>query len=139
MAKGFNLVVLIGNLGADVESRTVGKGEKETAVANFRIAISDDYKNSEGEWVEKTEWVGIVAWGKLAELCEMYLYKGSKVQVTGSMQTRTYENKDGNTVYVTEVKARDVMFLTPKSDSQAPGEVEPLRKLAEAADADLLF
>lgn len=119
MARGVNKVILVGNLGQDPELRYTGSG---TAVCNLRLATNESYKNSDGETVEKTEWHSIVTWGRLAEICNEYLNKGSQVYFEGSLQTRSYEDKDGNTRYVTEVKAREMMMLSGRgaSDSLEP-------------------
>ena len=108
MARGVNKVILIGNLGQDPELRYTGSG---TAVCNLRLATNESYKDSNGELVEKTEWHSIVAWARLAEICGEYLKKGSQVYFEGSLQTRQWEDRDGNTRYTTEVKAREMMML----------------------------
>lgn len=109
MARGVNKVILVGNLGQDPELRYTGSG---TAVCNLRLATNESYKDSNGELVERTEWHSIVAWARLAEICNEYLTKGSQVYFEGSLQTRNYEDKDGNTKYVTEIKAREMMMLS---------------------------
>ena len=103
MARGIDKVILVGNLGQDPELRYTGSG---TAVCNIRLATNESYKDASGEWVERTEWHSVVAWARLAEICNEYLTKGSQVYFEGSLQTRSYEDKDGNTKYVTEIKAR---------------------------------
>ncbi len=108
MARGINKVVLIGNLGQDPELRYTGSG---TAVCNMRLATSDRYKDQNGEFVDKTEWHNVVAWSRLAEICGEYLKKGSQVYFEGSLQTRSWEDRDGNTRYTTEVKAREMLIL----------------------------
>ncbi len=108
MARGVNKVILVGNLGSDPEVRYTQSG---TAVANFNVATNESYKNREGELVEKTEWHRIVAWSRLAEICAEYLKKGEKVYIEGSLQTRQWEDKDGNTKYTTEIKAAEMMML----------------------------
>ncbi len=108
MARGINKVILVGNLGSDPEVRYTQSG---TAVANFNVATNESYKNREGELVEKTEWHRIVAWSRLAEICAEYLKKGEKVYIEGSLQTRQWEDKDGNTKYTTEIKASEMMML----------------------------
>jgi single-strand DNA-binding protein len=109
MARGVNKVILIGNLGQDPELRYTGSG---TAVCNLRIATNESYKDASGEWVERTEWHSVVAWSRLAEICNEYLKKGSQAYFEGSLQTRSYDDKDGNTKYVTEIKAREMMILS---------------------------
>jgi len=114
MARGINKVILIGNLGADPELRYTGSG---TAVCNLRLATSESYKDRDGNMVENTEWHSVVAWSRLAEICGEYLKKGSKVYIEGSLQTRQWEDKDGNTRYTTEIKAREMQML----DSRGAG------------------
>ena len=114
MARGINKVILIGNLGQDPELRYTGSG---TAVCNMRLATNESYKDSNGEFVEKTEWHSIVAWARLAEICGEYLKKGSQVYFEGSLQTRQWEDREGNTRYTTEVKAREMMMLSGRGGS----------------------
>ena len=113
MARGINKVILIGNLGQDPELRYTGSG---TAVCNLRLATNESYKDSNGDLVEKTEWHSIVAWSRLAEICGEYLKKGSQVYFEGSLQTRQWEDREGNTRYTTEVKAREMMMLSGRGD-----------------------
>ena len=105
---GLNKVMLIGNLGADPELRFTANG---AAVANFRIACSRSYTDREGQRQEVTEWVTIVAWQRLAELCGQYLSKGRPVFVEGRLQTRQWQDREGNNRYTTEVVANDIQFL----------------------------
>lgn len=109
MARGVNKVILVGNLGQDPELRYTGSG---TAVCNIRLATNESYKDASGEWVERTEWHSVVAWARLAEICNEYLKKGSQVYFEGSLQTRSWEDKDGNTRYTTEIKAKEMMMLS---------------------------
>jgi single-strand DNA-binding protein len=113
MARGVNKVILVGNLGQDPELRYTGSG---TAVCNLRLATNESYKDASGEWVERTEWHSVVAWARLAEICNEYLKKGSQVYFEGSLQTRQWEDKDGNTKYTTEIKAREMMMLSGRGD-----------------------
>ncbi len=113
MARGINKVILIGNLGQDPELRYTGSG---TAVCNMRLATNESYKDADGNMVDKTEWHTVVAWSRLAEICGEYLKKGSQVYFEGSLQTRSYDDKDGNTKFTTEVKAREMMMLSGKGD-----------------------
>jgi len=127
MARGVNKVILVGNLGQDPELRHTGTG---TAVCNLRLATNESYKDASGEWVERTEWHSIVAWGRLGEVCGEYLKKGSQVYFEGSLQTRQYDDKDGVTKYSTEIKAREMMMLSggesrgPKPSAPASSESE---------------
>jgi single-strand DNA-binding protein len=113
-----NKVILIGNLGVDPELRFTQNG---TPVASFRIATSERWKDKEGNQQEQTEWHNIVAWGRLGELCNEYLNKGSKVYVEGKLKTRKWQDQNGNDRYTTEIIARDVQFLTPRGEGGGGG------------------
>lgn len=107
--RSVNKVILLGHLGADPEVRYTQGG---TAVANLRIATNESYNDkTSGERVEKTEWHRVVAWGKLAEIVGQYLKKGRQVYIEGSLQTRQYQDQQGNTRYSTEIKANDLVML----------------------------
>ena len=108
MARGVNKVILIGNLGQDPELRYTGSG---TAVCNMRLATTESYKDRDGNMVENTEWHNVVAWARLAEICGEYLKKGSQAYFEGQLQTRQWEDRDGNTRYTTEVKVREMTML----------------------------
>lgn len=114
----FNQVTLLGNLGKDPELKYTPSG---TAVCNFSLATTENYKDRDGNRQDKTEWHNITAWSQLAEICGKYLQKGSKVFIQGKIQTRSYDDRDGNKRYVTEIVARDMKMLDskPKSDQQA--------------------
>jgi single-strand DNA-binding protein len=114
MSRGVNKVILVGNLGQDPELRHTGNG---TAVCSLRLATDESYKDKDGNKVEKTEWHSIVVWAKLAEICAEYLKKGSQAYFEGSLQTRSYDDKDGVTKYVTEIKATDMRMLGGRGDS----------------------
>jgi len=116
--KSVNKVILIGHLGQDPEVRYTGGG---TPVCSLRIATNDSYKNKDGDLVEKTEWHSIVAWARLAEICGEYLRKGSQVYIEGSLQTRQWEDRDGNTRYTTEVKAREMVMLGGRGSEGSGG------------------
>jgi single-strand DNA-binding protein len=109
-----NKVILIGNLGADPEIRYTQSG---MAVANFRIATTDRFKDREGEWQERTEWHRIVFFGRTAEVCGEYLTKGKQVYVEGRLQTRSWEDKEGQTRYTTEIVGRDMKMLGQRGDA----------------------
>ena len=102
----------IGNLGKDPELRYTASG---TAVASFSVACSERFKDKDGNQQEKTEWVNIVAWRQLAEICAKFLSKGSQVYIEGRLTTRSYDDKDGNKRYVTEIAAEKVEFLQTNS------------------------
>src|SRR4051794_39155779 len=108
MAGGVNKVILVGNLGADPDMRYTPSGQ---GVCELRIATSESWNDKNGQRQERTEWHRIVVWGKRAEVCSKYLAKGRQVFVEGRIQTRTYDDKDGNKRYITEIIANDVQFL----------------------------
>ncbi|MDU9049412.1 MAG: single-stranded DNA-binding protein [Candidatus Electrothrix sp. Rat3] len=108
-----NKVILIGNLGADPELRYTQSG---VAVASFNVATSRRWKDKEGQQQEETEWHRIVAWQRLGEVCNEYLHKGSKVYVEGRLQTRKWQDQNGNDRYTTEIIASDIQFLTPRGE-----------------------
>ncbi len=112
-----NKVILIGNLGNDPEVRYTSGG---AAVANFNIATNESWVK-EGQKEERTEWHKIVCWNKTAELCGEYLSKGRTVYIEGRLQTREWEDKDGNRRYTTEVVAQTVQFLGGNPNSQNAG------------------
>ena len=103
-----NKVILIGNLGKDPEVRFTAGGR---AVARFSVATSDAWTDAEGSRQERTEWHNIVVWGKQAESCGQYLQKGRQVYIEGSIRYRSYDDKEGNKKYITEVIAQRVQFL----------------------------
>ncbi len=108
MAGGVNKVILVGNLGADPDMRYTPSGQ---GVCELRVATSESWNDKNGQRQERVEWHRIVVWGKRAEVCSKYLSKGRQVYVEGRIQTRTYDDKDGNKRYITEVIANDVQFL----------------------------
>jgi single-strand DNA-binding protein len=108
MAGGVNKVILVGNLGADPDMRYTPSGQ---GVCELRVATSESWNDKNGQRQERTEWHRIVVWGKRAEVCSKYLAKGRQVYVEGRIQTRTYDDKDGNKRYITEIIAADVQFL----------------------------
>jgi single-strand DNA-binding protein len=131
---GVNKVILVGNLGADPELRYTGSG---TAVADLRVATSRRWTDRQGSQQEDTQWHRIVVWGKQGENCKEYLSKGRQVYIEGRLQTRQWEDRDGNKRYTTEVVAQEVQFLgggrgggggfdgapPPPSDRDAPPDM----------------
>lgn len=103
-----NKVQLIGNLGQDPEIVNLDGGVK---LAKFSIATTDSYKNAKGEKVEDTQWHNIVAWGKTADIVENYLTKGKQVAVEGKLTHRSYETKEGEKRYITEVRCNELLML----------------------------
>ena len=115
---GVNKVIIIGNVGADPELRYTPGG---TAVANFNVATNESWTDNNGERQERTEWHRIVVWGRLAEICNQYLRKGSKIYVEGRLQTRSWEGQDGQKRYTTEVVAREMQMLDGRGDMESGG------------------
>lgn len=103
-----NKVQLIGHVGQDPEIKNLEGGKK---VANLTIATNDSYKNDKGEKVEQTEWHKVVAWGKTAEIIEKYVTKGKEIAIEGKLTHRSYEDKNGEKRYITEVVVNDVLLL----------------------------
>ena len=144
MAKqGYNKVVLIGNLGRDPEIRyTPAKQE----VAKVSLGVTRTYKAKDGSRVDQTDWVNVVLWGKLAGVVEKYVHKGDTILVEGRLQTRSYETKEGEKRYVTEVVAENMLMLGSKNHGSgaAPKTEEETLDLGEdmggeggAEDADI--
>ena len=106
-----NKVQLIGNLGNNPEVITLESGKK---LAKFSIATNENYKNAQGEKVTNTEWHNLVAWGKTAEIAENYLEKGKEIAIEGKLTTRSYDDKEGNKRYITEVVVSELLLLGTK-------------------------
>jgi single-strand DNA-binding protein len=109
MARGVNKVIIIGNLGADPETRAMPSG---TTVANLRVATSESWRDKQtGEQQERTEWHRVALFGRLAEVAAEYLRKGSQVYIEGSLRTRKWQDKQGNDRYSTEIVGNDLQML----------------------------
>lgn len=117
---GINKVILLGNLGKDPEIRSLENG---ASVAKFPLATSESYKNRNGERVETTEWHNVVMWRGLAEIAEKFLKKGSKVYIEGKIRTRSYDDKDGNKKYITEIEADNMLMLDGRGDRPDGGSM----------------
>jgi single-strand DNA-binding protein len=115
-----NRVQLIGRLGKDPESRLTPTGKK---VAHFSLAVSQRWKSAEGD-KEYTEWVNVEAWGRLGEVCQQYLHKGSLVFLEGRLKTDKYEDKGGETKYYTKVVALSMQMLDRKPEEEPVATVE---------------
>jgi len=122
MASGLNRVYLLGNLGQDPELRATQSGQ---SVLSLRMATNERFKNNEGEWVDRAEWHSVVVWGKRAEALKKILSKGSPIMVEGRIQTRKWEDKEGNVRYTTEIIAREVLLLGRKGDGGGGGGGAP--------------
>ncbi|MFP4025686.1 MAG: single-stranded DNA-binding protein [Thiohalospira sp.] len=121
---GVNKVILVGNVGKDPEVRHLDSG---VAVANFSLATSETYKNKENQKVTNTEWHNIVVWRGLAEIVEKYVKKGDPLYLEGKIRTRSYDDKEGNKKYITEILVDNLQMLGSKQsndENSAPAEKE---------------
>ncbi|NKC11915.1 MAG: single-stranded DNA-binding protein [Gammaproteobacteria bacterium] len=119
MARGINKVILIGNLGADPETRYT---PSNTAITNLRLATTDTWKDRQtGENQERTEWHRVVTFNRLAEICAEYLRKGSKVYIEGRLQTRKWQDQSGNDRYSTDIVANEMQMLDSRGGGQGGG------------------
>ena len=135
MARGINKVILVGNLGADPDTRYMPSG---SAVTNIRVATSESWKDkSTGDPQERTEWHRVVFFGKLAEIAAEYLRKGSQVYVEGSLRTRKWQDREGRDRWTTEIVANEMQMLggRPGSSASAPAPA-PAAAHASAASSD---
>lgn len=113
---GVNKVIIIGRLGADPEVKAIGQGN---TVARLNIATSENWMGKDGQKQERTEWHRVVVWGKLAEICGKHLSKGRQVYVEGRLQTRQWEDQQGQKKYTTEIVANTVQFLGSAGERSA--------------------
>lgn len=118
MANDLNLFQCIGRLGKDVETRYLPDGK---AVVNMSLACGRTWKDAAGQKVEATEWIRVVAFDKLAEICAQYLAKGSQIYISGRMQTKKYQDKDGRDRYSTEIVADRMQMLGGRSSDNTSG------------------
>jgi len=134
-----NKVILVGNLGAEPELRYTPGGK---AVATFSLATHEQWTGKEGEKEERTEWHKIVAWARLGEICGEYLHKGSQVYIEGRLQTRNWEDRDGNKRYTTEIVAQTMQMLGSPSKAgtaKSPEERYPSEEPVSIPDDDIPF
>lgn len=136
-----NRVILIGNLGRDPEIRYTPAGR---AVTRFSLATGEVWTDADGNRQERTEWHNIVVWGKQAETCSQYLAKGRQVYVEGSIRSRSYDDKDGNRRYITEIIGQRVQFLGGGRGGEAgapsaPTQEEPPPTTAGSEEDDIPF
>ena len=122
---GVNKVILVGNLGKDPEVRYLEGG---VAVAKFPLATSESYKGKDGNRVEQTEWHNVVLWRGLAEVAEKYLHKGNSVYIEGKIRNRSWDDKDGNKRYSTEIVADQMTMLGKKSEEGGPASESAVRQ-----------
>ena len=132
-----NKVILVGNVGKDPEVRYLDSG---VAVCNFPLATSESYKNRDGEKVTSTEWHNIVMWRSLAEIAEKYVKKGTQLFIEGKIRTRSWDDRDGNKRYTTEIVADNMQMLGRRADegqaSAAPTESQPASDTFDDIAAD---
>jgi single-strand DNA-binding protein len=130
MSRGLNKLMIIGHLGRDPEMRYTPSGRP---VTTFSVATSRSWHSADGERHEETEWFNVVAWGSLAEICNQHLRKGQQVYVEGRLQTRRWEDSEGNKHYTTELVAKEMIMLGDKRetyteedhDDESEGEALP--------------
>jgi single-strand DNA-binding protein len=108
-----NKVQLIGNLGNAPEVKTLESGKK---MARFSVATNENYRNAQGGKVTETQWHNLVAWGKVAEIVEKFLTKGKEVAIEGKLISRSYNDKEGNKKYITEIQVNELLLLGAKSN-----------------------
>jgi single-strand DNA-binding protein len=131
--KSVNKVILIGRLGRDPELKYTGSG---TPFCRFSIATDDNWTDkASGERQERTEWHNIVAWDRLAEICNEYLRKGRLVYIEGALQTREWDDQDGNKRKTTEIRARDMVLLGSPQGESMGGQGQSRRTASAAAPA----
>ena len=135
MSRSLNKVTLIGNLGSDPEVRSTSNGSK---VATLSVATSNQWKDKSGEKQEKTEWHRVVLWNsqyrKLADVAEQYCKKGDKIYVEGAIEYRSWQDREGQTRYTTEIKANEVILLGGRGASEgAPSRASAPAKAGNAA------
>lgn len=129
MARSLNKVQIIGNLGADPELRTTTGGAR---VATLSVATSRSWTDRQGQQQEKTEWHRVIFWEKLAEICEKYMSKGDRIYVEGSIEYRQYEDKDGQTRYITEIRGREMIMLGGRGEGSDFSGSSPSRETSRA-------
>jgi len=110
-----NKVQLIGHLGNQPDVRTTENGKK---LARFSVATNEVYRNAKGEKITETQWHNLIAWGKLADIAERYMNKGSEVAIEGKLINRSYTDKEGNKKYFTEVQVNEVLLLGSRADAR---------------------
>ena len=128
-----NKIILIGRSVKQAEIRATSTGKQ---VASFTLAVDRDFKNAQGE--READFLPCVVWGKLSEVCEKYVTKGKQIAVAGRIQTRNYEDKDGQRRYITEVIVSDLQLLGSRQDAQQPQEPE-FREMEEVDNSELPF
>lgn len=137
MSRGLNKVMIIGHLGRDPEMRFTPSGRP---VATFSVAVSRTWNSSSGERRSKTEWFKVVAWGNLAEICKKFLTKGKQVYVEGRLETRHWEDKEGQKRTTVEVVANEMTMLGERRDKNSDAEDDaPLESPPEEDEDEFPF
>ena len=146
MARGINKVIVVGNLGADPDTRYMPSGG---AVTNLSVATSESWKDKQtGEQKERTEWHKVAMFGRLAEIAAEYLRKGSQVYIEGKLRTRKWQDRDGNDRYTTEIIADEMQMLggrgggggsAPMRDDSGPSSAPPPQSSSDDFDDDIPF
>lgn len=136
MKKGVNKVIILGNIGSDLNFKDIQSG----SVVNFSVATSENWLDKQGNRQEKTEWHKIVAFGKLAEILNQYASKGDKIYIEGKLQTRAWQDSQGVKKYTTEILANEAQIVSNKqegsADSQAKKPREPIKQERGVIDFD---
>lgn len=131
MAKGFNKVILMGNLTRDVETRTTPSGQ---TVSNFSLAVTRSWKGQDGQTQDQTSFINCVAWGKVGEIIAQYVQKGAPLLVSGRLDQRSYEDKDGNKRQAVEVVVEDFNFVGGGRGGDEGGSSAPRSSLSKSKD-----
>jgi single-strand DNA-binding protein len=118
MARTVNKVILVGNVGKDPEIKVASTGN---SIATFSLATTDRTKDPAGNWIDRTEWHSLVAFQRTAEIVRDYVKKGSKLYIEGRIQTRSWDDKDGQKKYRTEIIVNDLVLLSGRSDGESSG------------------
>jgi single-strand DNA-binding protein len=118
MAKSVNKVILVGNVGKDPEIKVAGSG---ASIATFSLATSDRTKDQQGNWTDRTEWHSLVAFQRTAEIVRDYVKKGAKLYIEGRIQTRSWDDKDGQKKYRTEIIVNDLVLLSGRGEGESGG------------------
>ncbi len=130
MSRGLNKVMIIGHLGKDPEMRYTPSGRP---VTTYTVAVSRSWNSADGERHTETEWFNIVAWGNLAEICKQYLTKGQQVYIEGRLQTRRWDDKEGQKHTSVEIVANEMMMLGDRRDASHGGEEQSASTEVEPA------
>ena len=132
-----NKVQLIGRIGSDIETRTFDSGNMK---ASFRMATTEIRKDAQGNKQEDTQWHNVIAWGKLAEILEKYTQKGAEIMIEGKLAYRSWETKEGEKKYITEIETKDLRLMggAPKNQNNM-GEVENAATISEEINDGLPF